>query len=303
MLATEPKVNRTGLGPIPAFLLGGVFVAATVADGIRTGTLAANLTLLAVVTALSAAIVSLHRTPPEPELSPRPWLGVGAVVILGAWWALAWITRTTAVNEFVNWAILGLVPLGLFIAATRGGAFSVRTLMKDLGLSTRSLGGDILWGAAAGVAMVAVIDLFPNAAGETMPHLPLLFSFSGIIRILIVAVIVLFTAGFYEELFFRAVLLRGLERLLKNSWAAVLLGAILFGLYHVPYRFFAPATTLQPSSTSGLFGPSVLLTLFENGLPDIVLGLLYLRRGRLIPCIVMHVTIDALALAPYVKIG
>lgn len=278
-----------------------ILLAGVISDGLQSGSMLSNFVFAIVIAALVVGVVLLNRVESRLEVTLQPWLGFGAVALLGVWWVTAWSSNATATSEVFNWATLGLASIGLFIMATRGKSTTLSTLRLDLGLSSASFWADVLYGLVAAVALIAVSDLFPNAQADPVKHLPLLIQVTGVIRILFVAVLVLFTAAAYEEIFFRAVLLRGLQRVMGSEWGAIFMGAILFALYHVPYYYFAPGNSLQPHPTQGNFLGSVSLAIVEAGLPAVLYGVLYMRRGRLTPVIVMHTMLNALALAPYVK--
>jgi membrane protease YdiL (CAAX protease family) len=83
------------------------------------------------------------------------------------------------------------------------------------------------------------------------------------------------TAGVCEELVWRGYLLTRFERLLRGRvWAAVLLQALLFGLWHGPSPFL-PFSVLAGA----------------------VAGALYARTRRLVPLVVSHWLGDAVGLA------
>ena len=102
--------------------------------------------------------------------------------------------------------------------------------------------------------------------------------------------IVLFTAGFPEEFFFRGILQTRLERV-WNRTSAILLTAALFTAWHLPTRF------VHAHGVEGQAGDfsSVLL---GTGLPVFLVGLffgkMWDRYRSLLPLIAAHWAIDTL---------
>jgi len=68
----------------------------------------------------------------------------------------------------------------------------------------------------------------------------LLVSGKGVPLFLLSFLLMLLTAGFTEEFFFRGVLQTRLQALFKSKVLAVLVVSILFGLYHLPYAYLHP---------------------------------------------------------------
>ena len=113
-----------------------------------------------------------------------------------------------------------------------------------------------------------------------------------------VILLLLLTAGFTEEFFFRGVLQTRLARWWRADLWAVLATAALFGLYHFPYVFL--------DSSSQLHG-HVWGSLEECGydaLAGVAIGLVYWRaRKNLFAAVAVHVLIDALPAMTMVHFG
>lgn len=69
------------------------------------------------------------------------------------------------------------------------------------------------------------------------------------------------------------------------------------------YYFFAPVDSLQPHPTAGQLLPSMVMALVKTGLPAVFAGLLVWRRGSLVPVIIEHTLVNAIASAPFLKFG
>lgn len=128
-------------------------------------------------------------------------------------------------------------------------------------------------GLLAGLVIVPVSELLANALGSSADA-----RFVGFLQSLPVAtrVLLVLTAGIFEETLFRGYALERLASLLDNkSWAAVLTVAV-FTLAHIP-----------------AVGLAHLLPVF---IVSVLITLLYLWRRDLVVNIVAHVTIDGVGL-------
>jgi sodium transport system permease protein len=81
--------------------------------------------------------------------------------------------------------------------------------------------------------------------------------------------------GVFEEIAFRGVLFSGLRKQLRRPWAAVLVSALVFGLFHVSLFRILPTAFL-----------------------GVVLALVVLRTGSLYPAVLWHFLNNFLALVP-----
>jgi membrane protease YdiL (CAAX protease family) len=234
--------------------------------------------------------------PPEPvEAPPRPprWgLGDFAVGVIGGY-ALAslvaalWFAVTG--DEELNLAGQAFSQVGLwtgmvgtmFVASRRKGA---GTFGEDFGFRARwsDLGVGIV------VALCAQLLVLPGIAFLLRPLLgqpevsgpvkDLLDKSNGAAFVgLILSVAV--GAPLVEELFFRGLLLRSLQRRVPN-WAAVALSALAFGLAH----------------GSALPGDAVALVIISLTAFGAILSTLAIRTGRLGPGIVAHAVFNLFTL-------
>lgn len=210
----------------------------------------------------------------------------------GAWIAplyflvyLAYLFRHPE-SETVHWLSLVLVPFVLVLAVQWRSPRRIRAALASVGLererATRGLLAALLLGVAIGLVQVfasrnsqMILDAFRS--GRAAWLLPVSF------------LLMLLTAGFTEEFFFRGFLQTRLESLLGSRWAALALAALAFGLYHVPYAYFNPH---WPSAGNW---PAALGTALAEGVPaGLILGGLYVgSRRNLVACIVLHSLIDA----------
>src|SRR6185437_7452545 len=128
-------------------------------------------------------------------------------------------------------------------------------------------------GLLAGLFILPVSGLLANALGSSADA-----RFAGFLQSLPLAtrVLVVLTAGIFEETLFRGYALERLASLLDNKWWAAAVTIAVFSLAHIP-----------------AVGLAHLLPVF---IVSVLITLLYLWRRDLVVNIVAHVTIDSVAL-------
>lgn len=227
--------------------------------------------------------------PTEATAKPRWGLGDAAVgflvgLVLSAFLASVWLSATgendlslggQAVSELGLWVgLLGCVVL----ASKRKGQ---GRLGVDFGFAAR--GADLVVGVVTG--LLAQVVLVPTVAFLLRPFFgrpdvsgpveDLFEKASGLSSAALVLFVVV-GAPIVEELFFRGLVLRSLERRF-GSTPAILLSAALFGLAH-PQPLEAKALAL------------VMISLATFG---VVLAVLAVRTGRLGASILAHAAFNA----------
>jgi membrane protease YdiL (CAAX protease family) len=215
----------------------------------------------------------------DPDRSVlRPWglgdaviglfLGYAGAILLSG---MAGIGTDASIGErFVAnvplWAALGLTP---WLAVSRRGEDPVR----ELHLSVRWI--DLLavpLGIGVQVLVALAYSPFVDRHDLEAPSRELANATHGAFGKVLLVVMTVVLAPFLEELFYRGLVLRSLERGLPQ-WAAVGLCGVLFGAMH-----------FQPLQFAGL-------TAF-----GIVAAALAARTGRLGPAVLAHVGFNATAL-------
>jgi membrane protease YdiL (CAAX protease family) len=139
-------------------------------------------------------------------------------------------------SELLHWLSLVAIPL-VIVIALRSGNRSLPAILASFGSRRGNLGKGVGWALLLGAAFgVVQIFLSGNSAevqeailtGRALYLLPLGF------------VLMMLLAGFTEEFFFRGFLQTRVEALFGSKWLAVLIVALLFGVYHLPYAYFNP---------------------------------------------------------------
>jgi membrane protease YdiL (CAAX protease family) len=211
--------------------------------------------------------------------------GALALLYYALFMAYQWRARE---DELRHWLSLVALPLGIItigMVAT-GQRPALRSTLASVGLRRGNLRRGLLAGALIGLLVSSVGLLLNNhrgdiwriiVTGKVLYYLPL------------VIVLLLFTAGFTEEFFFRGVLQTRLADWWGSDLAALLVTALLFGLYHLPYLYL---------SAAGSGHVHLLPALAECGLDaaaGALLGLVYWKSGRnLLAGVMCHVLFDAL---------
>jgi membrane protease YdiL (CAAX protease family) len=106
------------------------------------------------------------------------------------------------------------------------------------------------------------------------------------------------TAGFTEEFFFRGVLQTRLAVWWQREVPALLVAAVLFGLYHFPYAYL-----LASSPSHGEMG-GALGECTYGAFAGVIFGVVYWRsRRNLLAGVTVHVLINALPAMTMLRFG
>jgi membrane protease YdiL (CAAX protease family) len=234
-------------------------------------------------------VVSLQR--PSAELRSRDgWMALAyfAVYLTYLFFAVE--------SELRHWVTLVAIPLILAWALLPGGRRTVGGTLASVGLGRDGFWKGVGWVLLAG----ALITAFQVFCGGNAQEVQALFRDGRALYLLPLAfVMMLVFAGFTEELFFRGFLQTRLEALTGRPWMALLVSALLFAAYHVPY------TLLNPHWPSYGDLPAALWAAFVNGFSGgLILGGVFLwTRGRLAACIVLHAAVDVAPAMTMIHIG
>jgi membrane protease YdiL (CAAX protease family) len=189
-------------------------------------------------------------------------------------------------SEVGHWLSLVLLPMLIVWALHRASGGTLRGALASLGL------GEVRWtrGLLTAVLLGAVLGLFQVLASRSAETVKAAFATGRAAWLLPVAFLVmLLTAGFTEELFFRGFLQTRLEGLLRSRVGGLLLASFCFGVYHLPYAYFNPR---WPSA--GHWGQAWGAALGQGIPGGLILGALYLYSGRnLLAPAVLHALVDA----------
>ncbi len=130
-----------------------------------------------------------------------------------------------------------------------------------------------------------IIPLTPT--GSALLHGEL--TFRHLIALPIAFVIMVLTAGFQEEFFFRRILQPRLAALFSEEIRALVLTSFIFALYHLPFLLYDPNV-----GSKGLLYvlAFTVVTKLSGG---ILFGLIWIRTKSLWPAIILHSMQNALA--------
>ena len=122
------------------------------------------------------------------------------------------------------------------------------------------------------------------------------FNITNILQILIKLPVffclMILTAAFTEEVFFRGILQRTMMDSLKKPYLAILLTGILFGLYHFPFAYYLW------DDTAGNIMYSLRMVMTEHVLTGCAFGFIYYKSNKnLWSCIILHAFTNAAIMA------
>lgn len=210
-------------------------------------------------------------------------IGLVALGYTAAFYVYNWFARE---DELLHWVSFVLVPVILLWHLHR--RRSERPwwgALGHLGLAPSRLGSGAFLGAGVGLLAGAVLLGLGRYGGQFMGmvrdgrvwlYLPAAF------------VLLLVTAAFTEEVMFRGFLQTAIERWTASRWLAIVVAAVLFGFYHLPYRLL-----LSDSEIRGDWSASIGECVF-NSVVGLLLGWVYARRQNLLAAVLCHVGFDLL---------
>jgi hypothetical protein len=169
--------------------------------------------------------------------------------------------------EITKWVlVIGLMLLAVLFFGKRYvdlsfGRIERRMVWPAIGMSVLIAVAQLL----ITISVLSLLDVDCFYQGEELERRQQLIS--GIAGALFVIV----SGPIIEEIFFRGLLLDGFLKTRCHPWAAILISAVAFGLFH------------------GLWAPFVTATLF-----GILSGWLYWRTGSIIPSLIIHIANNSL---------
>ena len=249
--------------------------------------------LILLGTILAAALVvflSRKQSPITLEI-PRPalecWIAVGWYI---CFIILSFVTKGGGIlaNDIAKWLWFVILPLGL-LWVVHGHSGNLASFLRSVGLHREGLGKALLLGLLAFVILLPFILLSMSASQLAKLHDVLWQPLQALVIIPVSFLLLLFSAGFTEEVFFRGILQSRLAGVLKSEMRSCLLTAFLFGLYHLPYAYFS--VDWPPHGNLGWALASVVT---EQTIAGVILGVLWIRTRNLGSSILLHVLIDCL---------
>ncbi len=201
-------------------------------------------------------------------------------------------------SELFHWLTLVIVPFLLLRVIQRRATpkLSFRLSLASVGLARGNLKTGVIWATGLGI-ILGFLQIFLSRRGGEIEGL---FSSGKVIYVLPLALMmILFTAGFTEEFFFRGILQTRLQWLINSKVLSVLICAALFGLYHLPYAYM---NTNWPSH--GDWWSAVSTSLAEGFPGGLILGIVYFRsRNNLLASVVVHTLMNTLPAMTMIKFG
>ncbi len=199
-------------------------------------------------------------------------------------------------NEAKHWLSLVILPLALFhvVQLKKNGTF--RDTLASIGLRRETWRTGLWWAAILGLAL-SVAQLFMSNRAEAIWSL--IRSGKALFLLPIAFVLLLATAAFTEEFFFRGIIQGRLGAWFQNRLWAVVVTSVLFGMYHIPYAYLNPNWP-----THGQLGPAIGSAMGQGVIGGLVLGAVYERSGRnLVAPVLVHTMINLLPAMTMIKFG
>ncbi len=227
----------------------------------------------------------------DPVPTPLPWLAPAYFAVYLAYLFLR------PESEGLHWLTLVLLPLGIALrTGPAGPGGRLRQALASVGLRRGNLTSGLAWAVPLGLALGALQLVLSNRVSEIRT---VLAGGGAIWMIPMVFLLMLLTAGFTEEFFFRGFLQTRLEGLTGSRLWGLLAASLCFGVYHLPYAYLNPN---WPSA--GDWGAAWVAALGQGVPGGLILGGVYLAsRRNVLACAVVHALINTLPALTMVHFG
>ena len=285
------KLHRWWIDP---FLWGFIVIFAAafaVLPNISTEWLSTILIPTGTILAIAVVVFFSRKQSPAALKITRPavewWIAIGWYFIFIV---LSFITKGGGIlaNDIAKWLWFVILPLGVLWFA-RGRSSNITSFLRSVGLHRQGLGKALLLGVLAFVILLPfVLGSMPSAQLTKIVDIfrqPL----QAVVIIPVSFLLLLFTAGFTEEIFFRGILQSRLAKVMHSELRSCLIIAVLFGLYHLPYAYFS-----ADWQSHGNLGWALASVLTEQTIAGLILGVLWIRTRNLGSSILLHALIDLL---------
>ena len=207
---------------------------------------------------------------------------------------LSIITKGSGIlaNDIAKWLWFVILPLGL-LWLIGGHSRNLASFLRSVGLHREGLGKALLLSLIAFVILLPFVLMSMPAAQLTKILDILRQPLQAVVIIPVSFLLLLFTAGFTEEVFFRGILQSRLARVMKSEMRSCLITAFFFGLYHLPYAYFS-----ADWSPHGNLGWALASVITDQTIAGLILGVLWMRTRNLGSSILLHTLIDLLPAMP-----
>jgi membrane protease YdiL (CAAX protease family) len=271
---------------------GVIFGAAfTVLPNISTDWLSTILIPVGTILAIAVVVFFSRKQSPAALKITHPamewWLAVGWYVVF---MVLSIITKGGGIlaNDLAKWLWFVIIPLGILWFA-RGRSSNMTSFLRSVGLHRQGLWKGLLLGLSAFIILLPFVLISMPSAQLTKILDIFRQPLQAVIIIPVSFLLLLFTAGFTEEMFFRGILQSRLAKVMKSEMRSCLIIALLFGLYHLPYAYFS-----ADWAPHGHLVWAIASVVTEQTIAGLVLGVLWMRTRNLGSSILLHVLIDLL---------
>ncbi|MBB1510441.1 CPBP family intramembrane glutamic endopeptidase [Tessaracoccus sp. MC1756] len=193
----------------------------------------------------------------RPVMFAVAWIGIYIVAVnIGDW-----LSGLVGVPDLATSVVLVLLSLGLMVHLARNGwlrYYGVRRLRRD------DFSGTLLY---APLVLIVVMQFMKGLRADLD------------VTAVLVIVVLMTCVGFLEELIFRGMLLRGIQRT-STLTRAIMISGVTFGIGHIVNL----ARGMNPLEQGIQIGFGVVL--------GIVLAMLFAVTGTIVPLIVFHALLN-----------
>jgi membrane protease YdiL (CAAX protease family) len=216
-----------------------------------------------------------------------------------AFFVASMVTHDSSIlgNEGAKWMWFVILPVsGIWLVGRSRRSF--KNTFRSIGLQLQGIKKALLPGLLAFMMMSPAIflSLSPTQADklQDLMNYPVKLA----VMISVGFVLMLATAGFTEEVFFRGIMQVRLSRWLGSDIRGCLFASFLFGIYHLPYAFFDVS---WPTHGNWLWAVTAVMT--EQMVAGLLLGVLWMRTHNLGASVLCHALINTVAILASMNFG
>lgn len=257
--------------------------------------------LFAGIVITSVILLNLTRKDILPYMNiPRP--AVEGSLALGwflAFFVASMVTHDNSIfgNEGAKWMWFVILPVsGIWLVGRSHRSF--KDTLRSIGIQRQGIKKALLLGLLAFMVMSPAIIISLSATQTDKLQDLLNYPMKLAVMIPVGFVLMLATAGFTEEVFFRGILQTRLSWWFGSDIRGCLLAAFLFGIYHLPYAFFDVS---WPTYGNWLWAVTSVIT--EQMVAGLLLGVLWMRTRNLGASVLCHALINTIAILASMNIG
>lgn len=189
-------------------------------------------------------------------------------------------------NELTHWLTLVLFPFAVIYQLNkRRAGDSIVQALNSIGVSKEKIRAGLFFAVISGSAL-GLIQLTLSEQSDAI--LTAFTSGRFVYAFPLAFLMMLITAGFTEEFFFRGILQTSLVKFFRSRRIGIVIASIFFGIYHLPYAYLLESWPSHGNLTAA-FSEAVIM----NFILGLFIGWAFDRYQNLLVPIIIHSMMNA----------